>query len=408
MPEKPIYDMIIVGGGLVGASLASALRSTKLKIAVIEAAPWFTNRRPPSYDDRIIALSYASHRIFSGIGIWNPIESEAVPINGIHVSDQGHFGFTRLNRQDLGVPALGYVVSASHLGQSLQQTLASSSIEILAPAQLVQITSLDKVIDVQIQKDNQLDILQTRLLVAADGGHSKVRQLLDFTVHETDYQQTAVIANVTLEYPHQNIAYERFTSSGPLALLPLRGNDCSLVWTWAASKADEVMAFDDQSFISALQRQLGWRLGRIMRVGQRHAYPLRLIRSQQVTHPRVVLIGNAAHTLHPVAGQGLNLGLRDVASLAQAVVDSVRECDDAGSEATLQRYQAWQQPDQQRVTTLTHTLVQVFSNGSWPLVMARNFGLLMTDALPSLKKQFVRQMTGLNGHSSRLVRGLPL
>ncbi|MEN8216852.1 MAG: 2-octaprenyl-6-methoxyphenyl hydroxylase [Pseudomonadota bacterium] len=402
--SKSIYDVIIVGGGLVGASLASALEATQLKIAIIEAAPWFTKRCPPSYDDRIIALSYASHRIFSGIGLWDKIAPEATPIKHIHVSDQGQFGFTRLNNKDLGV--LGYVVSARHLGQTLNEVLTPSSVDILAPAQLLQISQHDKAVDVQIILDKQVETLQTRLLVAADGGNSKVRQQLGISTTETDYGQTAVIANVTVEYPHQNIAYERFTPSGPLAMLPLAGNDCSLVWTCARSQVDEVMALDDQSFLKALQAKFGWRLGGLLRVGQRHAYPLRLSRIQQHTRGRVVIIGNAAHTLHPVAGQGFNLGLRDVASLGEAIVEGAG--DDVGSQAVLQRYMAWQLPDQQRISTITDSLVRVFSNRFPPLVVARNLGLLVTDALPFLKKQFVRQLAGLNGHPSRLVRGLPL
>ena len=409
MPEKQIYDIVIVGGGLVGASLACALRTTPLTVAIIEAAPWFTgDSRPPSYDDRIIALSYASQRIFNGMGIWDKIAPEATPIKHIHVSDQGHFGVTHLNTNGLGAPALGYVVSARHLGQTLAKTLAQSKVDIFAPAQLVQIINQDNAVEIQITVDNQQLILQTRLLVAADGGDSKIRQQLGITTHKKDYEQTAVIANVTLEYPHKNTAYERFTRSGPLALLPRRDNDCSLVWTIARDQTVEVMGLDEHAFLNALQQQFGWRLGRFMQVGQRHAYPLHLVRIQQHTRPRIVIVGNAAHTLHPIAGQGLNLGLRDVASLAETVVNSMRAGEDVGSEATLQRYVAWQLPDQQHVTTLTNTLVQVFSNVFPPLVAARNLGLLLTETLPLLKKQVVRQMAGLNAHPSRLVRGLPL
>jgi 2-octaprenyl-6-methoxyphenol hydroxylase len=406
MSQKPIYDMIIVGGGLVGASLACALRTTGLRIAIIEAAPWTDKQRPPSYDDRIIALNYGSHRIFSGMKLWGDIAPQATPIKHIHVSDQGHFGFARLNHQDLETSALGYVVSARHLGETLQKTLTSTSIELFAPAQLKQFTTLEKTIEIQILKNNQPQTLQTRLLVAADGGHSKVAQQLGITTDEIDYRQTAIIANITPEYPHKNTAYERFTPSGPLALLPLRDNDCSLVWACASSQTNQVMKLNDQSFLNALQQQFGWRLGRFKQVGQRHVYPLRLRRIRQQTRSRVVIIGNAAHTLHPVAGQGLNLGLRDVASLAQAVTEGMKTHGNVGM--ILKNYIAWQRSDQQRITTLTNTLVQVFSNTFPPLYIARNLGLLMTNTLPPLKKTFVRQMTGLNGYPSRLVRGLPL
>jgi 2-octaprenyl-6-methoxyphenol hydroxylase len=406
MAPKLVYDLIIVGGGLVGASLACALRTTGLRIAILEAAPWFTESRPPSYDDRIIALSYTSYRIFSGMKIWDNIAPQAIPIKHIHVSDQGHFGFTHLDRKDLGISALGYVVSARSMGQTLQKALASSSIDILAPAQLLEINNLDKIVEIKIKKDKQFQTLQTSLLVAADGGRSKVRQYLGIPSHEIDYRQTAVIANVTLEYPHQNTAYERFTPSGPLALLPWQNNDCSLVWTCKSDQTDTVMGFDEQTFLKTLQQQFGWRLGRFRQVGQRHTYPLRLVRTQQHTAPRVVVIGNAAHTLHPVAGQGLNLGLRDVASLAEVIMESIKAGTDIGHESSLNRYEAWQIPDQQRIATLTNTFIQIFSNTFPPLAMARNLGLLITDALPPLKKQFVRQMVGLNSHPSRLVRGL--
>ncbi len=407
MPDNPIYDIIIVGGGLVGASLAAALRATPLKIGIIEAAPWFTDKRPPSYDDRIIALNYASHRIFSGLGLWDKIAVEATPIKHIHISDQGHFGSTHLDSKDLRASALGYVVSARHLGQCLQEILADSLIDIIAPAKFLEINQSDNCLNIDIMQNKQSRTLQTRLLVAADGGNSKVRQHLGITNHSIDYGQTAIIGNVTLEYPHKNIAYERFTPSGPLALLPLQKNDCALVWTVASDKTDEVMALDDKTFLSSLQQQFGWRLGHFMQVGQRHSYPLQLSRIEEHTRPGVVIIGNAAHTLHPIAGQGFNLGLRDVASLSEVIIESLEAGELVGSEKTLQDYVARQEPDQENITNITNMLVQVFSNSFPPLVVARNLGLLVTDALPPLKKLLVRRMAGLSAYSSNLLCGLP-
>jgi len=407
MPDTPIYDIIIVGGGLVGASLAAALRATPLKIAIIEAAPWFTDKRPPSYDDRIIALNYASHRIFSGLGLWEKIALAATPIKQIHISDQGHFGFTHLDSKDLRTPALGYVVSARHLGESLKEILAGSSIEIIAPAKFLEINKSDDLLNLEITQNEQSQILQTRLLVAADGGNSKVRQHLGIKNHSIDYGQTAIIGNVTLEYPHKNVAYERFTPSGPLALLPLQKNDCALVWTVARNKTDEVMTLDDQTFLRQLQQQFGWRLGQFRQIGQRHSYPLQLSRIAEHTRPHVVIIGNAAHTLHPIAGQGFNLGLRDVASLSEVIVESLKAGELVGNEKTLQAYVARQEPDQQHITNITHKLVQLFSNSFPPLVVARNLGLLAADALPPLKKILVRRMAGLGAYPSNLLCGLP-
>jgi 2-octaprenyl-6-methoxyphenol hydroxylase len=407
MPDNPIYDIIIVGGGLVGASLAASLCETSLKIAIIEAAPWFTDKRPPSYDDRTIALNHASHQIFRGLGLWDKIALIATPIKHIHISDQGHFGFAHLDSKDLRADALGYVVSARHLGESLKEILAGSSIDIIAPAKFLNINQSDDLLKIGITHNKQPRTLQTRLLVAADGGNSKVRQYLGIKNHIIDYGQTAIIGNVTLEYPHKNTAFERFTPSGPLALLPLQKNDCALVWTVASDKTDEVLALDAQTFLKKLQQQFGWRLGQFMQIGQRHSYPLQLSRIQEHIRHRVVIIGNAAHTLHPIAGQGFNLGLRDVASLSEVIVESLKAGEDVGSEMTLQAYVARQEPDQEQITNITNMLVQVFSNNFPPLVIARNLGLLAADVLPPIKKLFVRRMAGLSANSSRLLSGLP-
>jgi 2-octaprenyl-6-methoxyphenol hydroxylase len=409
MTHQTLYDIVIVGGGLVGASLAMALQTTPLKIALIEAAPWFTTARPPSYDDRVLALSPSSQRIFTGMNLWQAIATETTPIKRIHVSDQGYFGFTRLASEDANLTALGFVVSARHLGQVLQTHLKTGErLQIFAPAQLSKLQCQATVIHVELTSNNEPQTLQTRLLVAADGGQSSIRQQLGIPVKETDYEQTAIIANVTSEHPHENVAYERFTTTGPLALLPMSNNACSLVWTKNPAEAQTIMRWDEKTFLAALQQQFGWRLGRFLKVGKRHSYPLHLIRLQQPIHNRIVFIGNAAHTLHPIAGQGFNLGLRDVATLAEVLARSRQAGQDVGQETTLQRYHNWQHTDQERVMRLTDSLVRIFSTALPPLVVARNLGLILMDALPPFKKQWIRQLAGLNGHPSRLMRGLPL
>jgi len=396
------YDVIIIGGGLVGASLACALQTTPLRVAMIEAAPWFTHRQPPSYDDRILALNGTSQRILQGLGIWNSLAPHATPIQSIQVSDQGQLGFTRFDPQLLRMPALGYVVSARQVGYALQEAL---KIKIFAPAQLQQWHTNSSTVKLQITSQGHQHMLQARLLVAADGENSQIRQQIGLTTHQKEYGQTAIIANVTTERPHQQVAYERFTPGGPLALLPLRDQDGGLIWTVTSAEVSRVMKLTDSDFLQALQARFGWRLGRFVRVGQRHAYPLRLIHTQLTYRSRVVIIGNAAHTLHPVAGQGFNLGLRDVATLAQVIIEAHEEL---GSEATLQRYATLQQPDQQRTLRLTDGLVRGFSNRWLPLVIARNLGLGLLDGLPLLKKSLAQQMAGLNGYPSLLARGLPL
>jgi len=382
------YDVVIVGGGLVGASLAAALRHTPLKIALIEASPW-TVQTSPSFDDRVIALAYGSQQIFTGIGI--DIASMAVPIEQIHVSDQGKFGITRLSHHLLKLPALGYVISARQIGQVLQETIQQSAITVFTSTQITEFKNHSQFVTLQLQQSDRHFQLKTRLLVAADGGHSYIRQQLNIPIHQHDYQQTAIIANVILQKFHQYTAYERFTPSGPLALLPLQGNHCSLVWTVRREQIESIMSLDKIAFLQALQQQFGWRLGQFIQVGQRHTYPLQLIQAQTLTKGRVVMIGNAAHTLHPVGGQGFNLGLRDVATLAELIVTM----PEIGEKTSLDIYAQRQHIDHKRVIQITNGLVNTFSNTFLPLVLARNVGLLAIDAIPSLKKQFALQMTGL-------------
>ncbi len=406
MENHNSYDIIIVGGGLVGASLAVCLRSTTLRVALVEPVAWSQEHRSPSYDDKIIALSYSSQRIFTGMGLWDRILPHAVPIRQIHVSDQGHFGFTRLAHQQIGLPALGYVIRARQLGEILYPLLSSPTIEILAPALFVQLQYPDGT--VKIEFNQKLQELNSQLIVAADGGHSTLCQQARMTVEQKDYQQVAIIANVTTTKFHQYTAYERFTPSGPLALLPLEDHQCSLIWTMKQQNAHQIMSLDDRDFLLQLQQQFGWRLGQFLRVSSRHAYPLRLIRTVPNPTSRVIAIGNAAHTLHPIAGQGLNLGLRDVAHLAESIIESHQLGADLGSQHRLNAYIEKQQPDEERIIKITDGLVRTFSNTFFPLVLARNFGLIAIDFLLPLKRHFIRQMVGLNGYPSRLLRGLPL
>lgn len=407
-----MYDVLIVGGGLVGASLACALQHTAWRIAVIEKSPWFSQHQslPSHFDERVLALSYTSQQILKAIGVWEQLAAQTTPIEQIHVSEQGQFGFTHLDCQQLGVPALGYVVSARTLGQVLQQSLSSSKVTIFAPATWQSLQCDDDSVTIQIfnngdGQNGDGQTLQTRLLVAADGDNSPIRSQLGIFVKQQDYGQTAIIANLTFENPNKNMAYERFTASGPLAILPLHENDANLVWTVASASTEKLLNLSDTQFLHSIQQEFGWRLGRILKVGKRYAYPLRLLKVSQLTRSRIVLIGNAAHTLHPVGGQGFNLGLRDVSTLASAINQSEY---DVGSETVLEQYVAWQQPDQKSVISVTDTLVRIFSNKIFPLVVARNLGLLLVETMPSLKKYLMRQMAGFNGYPSKLVRGLPL
>lgn len=411
MSEVPRYsDVLIVGGGLVGASLALAFGRAGLDVAIVEAHPFRLNEQP-NYDERSIALAQGSQRIFSGMGLWESLQDAVCPIHTIHVSDRGHFGFTRLKREQEGVEALGYVASARLLGNALIRALDNTAVNLISPALMDRFQVDDNRVNATLEIDGEPFEHSTRLLVAADGVQSPVREQLGIDSHQWDYGQTAIIANVTPTRPHNNIAYERFTDTGPMALLPLNSSCqimCSLVWTLHTDQVDDVMALDDATFLSQLQDRFGYRLGRFVKVGTRHAYPLQLLRAKQSTAQRLALIGNAVHTLHPIAGQGFNLGLRDVAALAEVVIDAQRKGDDIGSAGVLQRYADWRQTDQRRVVAFTDGMVRLFGQTLAPLVGLRDAGMLALDLCPPAKRGFGRLTMGRAGRLPRLARGLEL
>ena len=410
----PDYDLIIVGGGMVGASLACALGHSGLRIAVIEARP-FESEQQPSFDARTVALAYGSKQIFAAMGLWSAIQQLGVtPIKHIHVSDRGHAGSTHLHHQEHQVDALGYVVETRVIGQVLNDTLAQlDNVELICPAQVQNISFSQAVATVEIEQDKQPRSLTAKLLVAADGGNSQVRDISGIKTINLDYGQSAVIANVASDRPHQHIAYERFTNTGPMALLPAhdsQGGDnlFALVWTVQHKQADKVMALDDEAFLSQLQQRFGDRAGHFIKVGARHVYPLSLLQSREHVRPHLAIIGNAAHTLHPVAGQGFNLGLRDVAVLAQVIVDGVRNGLQPGDMQLLRDYASWRRRDHLQAAAITDGLVRGFSSAFPPLALARNVGLALMDVMPPLKRIMARRAMGYIGKLPRLARGLPL
>ena len=405
---KDNFDILIIGGGLVGASLACALRASPLRIGVIEAVPLAASTQP-SYDDRTLALAWGSKKIFEGMGVWNGLAPEATPIERIHISDRGHFGVTRLSAAEAGLPALGYVVANRALGVVLLKTMqASKNIEWLCPAEMQEIRLDPVAASVTVRHDNASKTLTARLVIAADGAHSAVRAALGIEAERTEYCQSAVVTTVTAGEPHGNTAYERFTDTGPLALLPLRKNECAVVWSAKEAEVPTILGWSDAEFLNQLQDRFGDRLGAFTQPGKRAAYPLALTRVQEQVRERLALIGNAAHTVHPVAGQGFNLGLRDVASIAEILTDAVRAGEDIGSFAVLRRYADWRQRDNQITAGFTNGLIRVFSNNAFPLTFLRNAGLLAVDLMPGVKRGFVRVTSGLSGRLPRLARALPL
>lgn len=404
MNQQP-YDLVIVGGGMVGATLAIALSGHGLKLALVEAAR-LEVEAVPNYDDRAIALAHGAQRIFQALELWPAMAPQAAPIRHIHVSEQGGFGFAHLDATEEGVPALGQVITARNLGAALLARLERlEDVELVAPARVKWVSVAEDLARIGLEDGRQL---AARLLVAADGGNSFVRDQLCFETLRKEYHQSAVVANVTPTKPHRNIAFERFTANGPLALLPLRDDHCALVWTVADEKLDEMLGLDDDTFLARLQENFGWRLGRFRRAGRRTGYPLSQLWVRHSVKPRAAIIGNAAHTLHPVAGQGFNLGIRDVAALAEVVLEAARTGEDPGSEAVLARYQAWREKDQQQVARITDSLVRLFSNRWTPLKLGRNLGLLGVELCPPARHRIARAAMGIEGRLPRLARGVPL
>jgi len=396
-------DILIAGGGMVGAALAVALKNTGLRIEVIEAVPP-RSAGQPSYDDRSTALAWTSRRILETMGVWQQLASQAGPIEQVHVSQKGRLGITRLTAAEENLPALGYVVPNRALGQALMEALAGiPSITLTTPAKVMSVEHDADEVFAEIERDGARQRLRARLLVVADGARSSLRESLGIGVRHWDYAQTAIVCNVSTELSHGNTAYERFTREGPMALLPLDAERMTLVLVEANARAAEVLALDDEDFISHVQARFGDRLGRITRTGRRASYPLALITAEQQRAGRALILGNAAHSLHPIAGQGFNLSLRDVAVLAEVIAANA---DDPGRGGALDEYIAWRRRDQRNVAAFTDILNRLFGIPFETVAHARGLGLLAMDLLPGLRREFSRHAMGRAGRLPKLARGL--
>ena len=390
---------------MVGASLVAALKNhSDKKIAVVEAHV-FNSASQPSFDDRSIALSYGSRRIWESMGLWEKIEPEIEAIKSIHVSDRGHLGVTRINHTEEKVEALGYVVENRVMGQVLiNEVAALSHVDWFCPATIQGLENKNDHVTIKIETEQGEKSLQAKLLVAADGVSSITRRLAGLDVKREDYKQSAIIANVETDQLHNGIAYERFTDSGPLAFLPMTENRYSVVWTCELQETARIMQLTDDEFIKELQQRFGFRAGNIEKTGERFSYPLAYTESEQLTKGRIVIIGNAAHALHPVSGQGYNLALRDVAEIAETIVEN----DDPGHPLLLAEYHVKRIKDMHRVYQITDSMVKIFSNNFTALGHLRASGLIALNLMSPLRSLVARQSMGLLGRMNKLQRRLPL
>jgi 2-octaprenyl-6-methoxyphenol hydroxylase len=376
-----------------------------LRVVLIEATPHDAAAQP-SFDERTTALSNGSRRILETVGIWPAVAALATPIAKIHISDRGHFGFARIDAAEQNLAALGYVVPNRTLGAALWTALsASPSVKVYCPARVRAVIPGEDAVLLTVVSNGGETNLSTRLVVAADGAQSVVRDAFGVTASVRDYDQTAVITAVLPQRFHDHVAYERFTSSGPLALLPLADGRCTLVLTLDPAQAELALSWSDEQFLAEVQGRFGFRLGRFLQVGRRVSYPLALTRSDRTSAGRCVIVGNAAQSLHPVAGMGFNLGLRDAASLAELIAD---QPGDAASSTLLAAYDAWRAADRRGIIAFTDGLVRMFSSPLGGIRRLRNLGLLAFDLLPPAKAALSLLSTGAAGRSPKLARGVSL
>ncbi len=426
-------DIAIVGGGMVGVTLALMLAAARRnwRVVIIESFDFprrdsamatadqssspqdgprssVNSRQPlfyqPSFDARSSALAAGSVEILTDLGVWQGLAQNATPIRQVHVSDKGHFGASLIDSETYGLSALGYVLENSWMGAVLLNALQRQpNLTCLAPATVRSLFPRRGGAELLVSSREPAweKRLWCQLAVIADGADSPLRQSLGIDVQITDYRQVAVVANVAFDRPHRGIAYERFTATGPLALLPLdgspQGQRSALVWTLPKEQAQLMMALSDAEFMQRLQQRFGYRLGRFLKLGQRHGYPLQRVLACEQVRSSLVMMGNAAHFLHPVAGQGFNLALRDCAALAETLSQAATDGWPLGHLHVLERYLRTQNLDQMLTAGFSDTLIKLFSSATQPLALGRTLGFFGLDLLPPAKHILAAQTMGRAG-----------
>ena len=399
------FEAIVGGGGMVGLTLATALGSAGVKVAVIDRSP-ASIMRETAFDGRVSAIARGSRTILDSIGVWGGLAGNAEHIREIRVSDDDSPLHLHYDSAEVGAEALGYIVENRHVRRTLLER-----IERLECATLFDGRSIERhergAIEARVALDDGR-ALTARLLVATDGRDSPLRRAAGLGTVEWRYDQTGIVCTVAHERAHRGVAQERFLPSGPFAILPMTGNRSSIVWTERADIASRILALDGDAFAA----ELAWRftdyLGALTVEGPVFSYPLALTLAERYTANRLAVAGDAAHAIHPIAGQGFNLGIRDAAALAEAIVDAARLGLDTGSVAALARYARWRRADNFAMLAATDGLNRLFSNDIAPVALGRRLGLAAVNRIPALKRLFMRHAMGELGERPRLARGLPL
>jgi 2-octaprenyl-6-methoxyphenol hydroxylase len=398
-------DVLIVGGGPVGGLTACALAQAGLAIALVEAADPADLARPGT-DGRSIAIALSAKRVFDGAGVWPLLADEAGPILQIRVTDGASPLFLHYDHDAIGDEPFGWIVENTSIRRAIHQRLGQlPSAQVLAPAR---VTAIDRDADGVTATLADGRTIRAGLVVGADGRGSTIRRLAGIGVQRFGYGQSGIVTTVAHEKPHQGIAHERFLPSGPFAILPMTGNRSSIVWTERLHLADAIVGQSDEDFLAELHTRFGDFLGPVTLAGPRFHYPLTLQLADRAIDHRLVLIGDAAHGMHPVAGQGMNMGIRDVAALAEVIMDSRRLGLDVGGPDVLARYQRWRRFDNLLMLGLTDVMVRLFSNDIGPLKLARDLGLAAVQVLPGAKRFFMKHAMGVVGDLPRMMRGEPL
>ncbi|MBR8826834.1 MAG: FAD-dependent hydroxylase [Gomphosphaeria aponina SAG 52.96 = DSM 107014] len=404
MAQKQInfdYDLAIVGGGIVGATLAGALKDSGLRIVIIEAQPL----EVAAARKRAYAISLLSSRILSGIGVWEEILPEIGKFRHIRLSDADYPEVVRFATGDLNTDFLGYVAEHGIILKSLQNLIAQCpNINWLCPAEVMGVIYQESGAEIKVKVGEEVSEVRVKLVVGADGGRSPIREWAGIKTHGWKYWQSCVTFIIKHTAGENETAFERFWPTGPMGILPLPGNRCQIVWTAPHKEAQGLQKLDEKEFLTKLEYHTGGLLGKLEMVGDRFVFPVQLMQSDRYIQSRLALVGDAAHCCHPVGGQGLNLGIRDAASLAQILLQAEKKGEDMGDIRVLKRYESWRRKENLIILGFTDILDRTFSNNWWPVITVRRLGLWLMNNLPPIKIFALKLMTGLKGRTPQLAR----